>query len=142
MAPAYLAGLVVDGFDDAFSPKPIIGARPAVIAVCRLGKIKAVTGMGIDNKQTGSRVEAGSSIIRHTSFIGSNQAAVACRFLRGIWNRPSLLVDSKRPVHRPERNGQKALSCGAVQHEEITVARTLHDHLPGLAVEVGVDQHG
>src|SRR5271165_1029904 len=126
MAPANLSRLVIDRLDDALAPEAIIRACPSIVAVSRLGEIEAVAGMSIDDKQARLRIEAGRAIIRHPPFIGRNQAAVGCGFLRRIWNRPTLLVGSQAPVDWSKRGRQQTFTGRAVQHEEIAVARALH----------------
>src|SRR5450631_3906147 len=106
MAPTDLAGLVVDGFDHTLAPNVIIRTRPSVDSICRLGEIGAPTGMGVDDKQTVLRIEARRAIVGKSAFVGRNQASIGGRFLGGIRNWPALFVDSERPVHRSERDGQ------------------------------------
>src|SRR5579875_3586486 len=50
MAPPYLAGLIINGFEYTFAPDAIICTCPAEGAVVRFGEIDAVTWMSIDNK--------------------------------------------------------------------------------------------
>src|SRR5258708_1337433 len=126
MRPPDLAGLLVDGFDHALAPNAIIRARPPVKSIGRLGKVDAVAGMGIDDKQSGLGVEAGGTEVGKTLLVGCNQAPIGRRFLGGIWNRTALLIDSKRPVHRSEKSGQKVLPLRAFQNKEVAVARGLH----------------
>src|SRR5580700_7112535 len=118
MAPTDLAGLVVDGFDHALAPNAVIRARPPVKSIGWLGKIDAVAGMGVDDEQSVLSVEAGGTEVGKTILVGGDQASVGRRFLGGIWNRTSLLINSKRPVHRSEKSGQKALPIRAVENKE------------------------
>ena len=141
VTPADLAGLVIDGLDYTFAPQAVIGAGPSIGAVGRLGEIDAVAGMGIDDEQAGFRIEAGRAIVGEAAFVGSNQAAVRRRLLGGIRNGMAFLVDAQCPVHRAKGNGEEALAIGAVEDKEVAVARSLHEHLARLAVEVGVDKY-
>ena len=54
----------------------------------------------------------------------------------------SLRIDSLGPIHGGERRGQQTLAIRPVQHEEVAVARCLHQQLAWLAVEIGIRQHG
>src|SRR5258708_8139904 len=109
MRPTDLAGLVVDGFDHALAPNAIIRARPPVKSIGWLGKVDAVAGMGVDDKQSGLGVEAGGTEVGKTLLVGCNQASIGSRVLGRIWNRTALLIASKRPGHRPEKSGQNIL---------------------------------
>src|SRR5712692_5927355 len=126
MAPTNLAGLVIDGLDHTLAPNAVIRARPSVDSIGRFCKVNAVTGMSIDDEQPVLGIEARGAVISHTALVGCNQASIGRGFLGGIWNRTALLIDSKRPVHGPERNRQKVLPVGAVKHKEVAVARGLH----------------
>src|ERR1700722_410987 len=105
MAPTDLPGLVVDGFDHTLAPHPVIGARPSINSIGRLGKVEAPTGVGVDDEQTVLRVEAGGTVVGHAALVGRNQASIGSWFLGGIGDRPALFVDSERPVNGPERSG-------------------------------------
>src|SRR3954469_12157186 len=59
MAPSYFAGLVVNGLDYALTPNAIVGAGPAIYAVGGLGEVDAPAWMGVNNEQSGLRIEAG-----------------------------------------------------------------------------------
>src|SRR5277367_3727956 len=128
MAPADLTGLVIDRVDDAFTPDTIIGSRPSIESVGRLGKIDAPAGMGVDNKQSVLRIETGGTVVSHTGLVRGNQPSIRRRVFCRIRNRPTLLIDSEGPVHGPERSGQKILPTGAVENKEVAVARSLHQH--------------
>src|ERR1700730_17348194 len=52
MAPTDFASLVVNRFQHALAPNPVIGTRPTVHSIRRLGKIDAVAGVSIHDKQT------------------------------------------------------------------------------------------
>ena len=142
VGPADLAGLVVDGFEDAFAPDAVVGAGPAEGAVGGLGEVDAVAGVRVDDEQAGLGVEAGRAVVGQAAFVGRDQAAVGRGLLCRDWEWAGLLVDAQRPVHRAEGRGEQALAVGAVEHEEVAVARGLHQHLARLAVKVAVDQHG
>src|SRR5208282_2495943 len=122
MAPTDFAGLVIDGLDHTRAPNAVIRARPSVRSIGRLGKVDAPAGMGVDDEQTLPGVEAGGTEIGKTAFVGCNQASIGRRFLGRIRNRTALLIDAKRPVHGPERSGEKVLPIGAVQNKEVAVA--------------------
>src|ERR1700733_15515487 len=141
MAPTNPAGLIVDVFEAAFAPNAVIRPCPAVNSIGRLGKIDAVTGMGVDDKQSVPGVEARGTVVGKTSLVGGNQASVGRRLLGGVWNRAALVIDSKRPVHRSEKSGQKVFAVRAVENKEVAVARGLHEHSLRLAVKISVDQH-
>src|ERR1700676_2387964 len=141
MAPAELAGLVVDGLEDSLSPDAVIRARPSVDAIGWLGKVNAPARMSVDNKQPVSCVETWGPKIRQAALVGRNQASVRRWFLVRIGNGTALLIDSKRPVHGTEWSGQKILAVGAVKHKEVAIARGLHEHLLWRAVKRSVDQH-
>src|SRR4029077_14482451 len=139
MAPADLSSLVIDGLNDALAPDVVVRASPSVDSIGRLGKVDAPARVCIDDEQTGFWVEAGGTVIREAALVGRNQASIGRRLLGGVWNGTTLLVDSQGPIHWAEGNGQETLSVGAIEHEEVAVARTLHKHLLRLAVEVGID---
>src|SRR6266852_2576478 len=107
MAPTNLAGLVVDGLDHTFAPDAVVRARPAVDSIRRLGKVNAPAGMSIDDEQPILRVEARGTVVGHAAFVWCYQPSIGRRLLVRIRNRTALLIDSKRPVHRPERSGQE-----------------------------------
>ena len=52
------------------------------------------------------------------------------------------VIDSLGPVHGGERSSQQTLAIGPVEHEEVAVARCLHQQLAWLPVEIGIHQHG
>src|SRR5580698_6625737 len=141
MTPTNLASLVIDSLDHTLAPNPVIRTCPSVDAICRLGKVDSVAGMGIDDKQTVLGIEAGRTVVGHTALVGRNQASIGRRLFGGIWNWTALLIDSKRPVHRSKRSGQKVFPVGAIKNKKVAVARGLHQHLLRLAVEISVDQH-
>src|ERR1700722_4901061 len=58
MAPANLACLVVNGLNHALAPPTVIRARPAVESIRRLGKIKAIAGLGVNDKQAVPSIKA------------------------------------------------------------------------------------
>src|ERR1700732_1172915 len=119
MAPTNLAGLIVNGLDHSLAPNAIIRTRPSVDSIGGLGEGNAPAGMSIDDEQAVLGVEARRTIIRHPGLVGCNKPSVGCRFLVRIRNRTALLIDSKRPVHGPERSGQKVIPVRAVKHKEV-----------------------
>ena len=88
--------------------------------------------MRAHDEQPGLRIEARRAVVGQAAFVGRDQAPVGSGFLRGIRDRLALLVDARRPVHRAEGRGQQALARGPVEHEEVAVARSLHQHLARL----------
>src|SRR5580704_457333 len=114
VAPTNLARLVINGFDDASPPEVVIGPCPAVRAILRLGKVDAVAGMRVDDKQAGLWIEARGTVVGHAAFVGSDQPSVALGLLVRIRNGTSVLVDSESPVCRPIGCGQQALSVRTV----------------------------
>src|SRR5580698_110628 len=94
MSPADLACLIVDCLKDPFAPKSIVCAGPAIVAVGQFSEVKAVARMSVDKKQACLRVEAGGTIVRHSALIRGDQSAIRLRFLVGIRNGASFLVDS------------------------------------------------
>src|ERR1700704_4430254 len=141
MAPTDLARLIIDGLNYPLAPNIVVRACPSVDSIGWLRKVDAVAGVGVHDKQTISGVEARGTVVGHTALVGGNQASIGRWFLGGIWNRSAFLIDAKRPVHRPERSGQKILPVRAVENKEVAVARGLHQHLLGFAVELSIDQH-
>ena len=141
MRPLHLTRLVIDRFQHAFAPHAIISACPAERAVRGLREVDPIARMRADNKQPGLRIEARRPVIRQPALVRRNQPAVRSRIFRRIRNRLSLLIEARRPVHRTERSRHQALAGLPVQHEEVPVARCLHQHLPRLAVEVAIHQH-
>src|SRR5207302_9161641 len=141
MVPTHLTSLVINGFDHAVAPHPVVSTRPTVDAISGLGEIDTVAGMGANDKQAVPGVEAGGTIVGHSGLVGRYQPAVRRRFLQGVRNRTALFIDSKRPVYGAERNRQEVLPVGAVEYKKVAVARTLYQHLSGLAVELSVNQH-
>src|SRR5579871_2002603 len=83
--PANPASLVVDGLDHALAPQTIVRPRPAIYAIFRLGKIEAVAGLSIDDKQSGFGVEAWRTIVGEAALIRSDEAPVGRRLL--VWIR-------------------------------------------------------
>src|SRR5580698_2182546 len=140
VTPANFAGLIVDGIDHALAPNAIVGASPAINSIGRLGKIDAPAGMSTDNEQTVLGIEARGSIVGESALIGGDQASVRCRLLRRIRDRAAVFINSERPIYRSKRNGQQTFSVGAVEHEEVSVTRGLHQHLPRLPAEFPIDQ--
>src|SRR5271169_1574968 len=141
MAPTDLAGLVVNGLDYTRAPNLVVRAGPTVDSIGRLSEVKAPTGMGVDNKQTVLAVVARRTVVGHAPLVGCNEASIGGGLLGGVWNRTTLIIDSKRPIHRPERNGQEILPIGAVENKEVAVARSLHEHLLRFTVEISVNQN-
>src|SRR5437879_685342 len=127
MAPTDVASLVIDGLDHALPPNSVVCARPSVDSISGLGKVDAPARMGIHDKQTIFCVEAGRTIIGKTTLVGRNQASIGGWLLVRIWNRTALFIDSKRPIHRPVRHSQEIRPVGAVEHDEVPVARGLHE---------------
>src|SRR5258708_19453778 len=123
MAATNVAGLVIDGLDPPLAPNAVTRARPSVDSIGRFCKVNAVTGMSIDDEQPVLGIEARGAVISHTALVGCNQASIGRGFLGGIWNRTALLIDSKPPVPRPERNRQKVLPFGPLHPKEVTLAR-------------------
>src|ERR1700676_2498819 len=77
MAPAELAGLVVDGLEDSLSPDAVIRARPSVDAIGWLGKVNAPARMSVDNKKPVSCVETWGPKTRRAQS-GVRPALVPC----------------------------------------------------------------
>src|SRR5882724_9425391 len=140
VAPTNLASLVVDGLNYSFAPNTIIRAGPAIHSIGWLGRVEAPTGMCIDDKQSVLSVETGRAIVGQTTFVWRDQATVGRRLFLRIRNWPAILVDSQRPVHGSVGNGQKVLAVGAVENKEVAVARSLHQHLLGLAVKIRINE--
>src|SRR5579871_3514138 len=140
MAPADLSGLVVDRNNHSLSPYSVVCARPTVDSIGWFGKVKTPARMRVDNKQSILCVKARRTIVGHPAFVRRNQSSVGGWFFRGIRNRATLLIDAKRPVYRAERRGQKILTVGAIEYEEIAVARSLHQHFLRLAMKVSIHQ--
>src|ERR1035438_6475991 len=59
MGPANLAGFVIDRFEYALAPQPIVRTRPTVGTIRRFVEIEAVGGMGTHNEQARLGVKAG-----------------------------------------------------------------------------------
>ena len=75
---------------------------------------------------------------------GTDQHAIDRRILLRIRNRLALRIDALRPGHVfgiDERLRQQILPADPVEHEEIAVARALHEHLARLAVPGAVEEH-
>src|SRR6202046_3417008 len=141
MAPTNLAGLVVDGLDHTPAPNAVIRSSPSVDAIGWLREVDAVAGMGVDDEQPGPAIEAGGTVVSHSALVGRNPSSIVGRFFGEIRNRAALLIDSQRPVHGPERSGQKILPVSAVKNKEVAVTRGLHQHLLRLSAKISVDQH-
>src|SRR6266436_719567 len=141
MAPADLAGLVIDGLEHARAPNIVICARPSVGSIGRLGKVDAPARMGIHDKQTIFAIETWGTVIGKTTLVGRNKPSIGGRLFGRIRNRTAVLIDSKRPVQRPERSGQQVLAVSAVENNKVAVARGLHQHRLRLAVKVSIDQN-
>src|SRR5215472_13550188 len=123
MTPANFSRLVVDGFDDAFAPESVVRPSPAIGAVSGLGKIERVTFARRNDKQSVPGIETWRAEVGHAAFIGRDQASVWRRFFARIRNRAALLIDAQRPVHWAEGHGEKAFAVGAIEDEEVAVAR-------------------
>src|SRR5215831_719516 len=141
MRPASLSCLVINGFDDAFTPDAVVGTGPPVDSIGRLGEINTPTRVRIDDKQPVLAVEAWGAIVRHTSFIGRDQAPIRRRFFLGVGYWSPLAVNSQCPIHRAIRSRQETLSICPVEHKEVSVAGALHEHLFLLAVKDSIDQN-
>src|ERR1051326_7350737 len=142
MVPPDVPGLVIDSLDHSRAPNVVIRPSPAIDPIGWLGKINAPTRMGTHNEQAGFCVEAGRTVIGHATLVGRNEAAIGGWFLRRIRNGPALFIYSECPVHWTEWNGEQTLSIGAIEHKEIAVTRSLHQHFARLAMEVSIHQHG
>src|SRR5437660_12383104 len=104
MVPTHLASLVINGFDHAVAPHPVVSTRPTVDAIGGLGQIDTVAGMGANDKQAVPGVEDGGTIVGHSGLLGRYQPAVGRRVLQGVRDRTALFRDSKRPEYRPARH--------------------------------------
>src|ERR1700722_3494767 len=125
MRPTDLARLIIDRLDHALTPQTVIGAGPAVGTIRGFGEINGVAGVGGDDEQSGLGVETGRSKVGHPTLVRRYQAPVGRWFLSRVGNRTPLLVNPKRPVNGPKWNREQALAVGSIEHEKITVARTL-----------------
>src|SRR5689334_17797011 len=99
MAPPDFAGLIIDRFDHTLAPDAVVGPGPTVDSVRGLGEVYAPARVGIHDEQAVLSVKTWGTIVGHPAFVRSDQASVGGRFLCGIWNRTSFLVDSERPIH-------------------------------------------
>src|SRR5579863_8507682 len=120
MAPANLTGLIIDGFDHAFSPNSVIRTRPAVSAVSGLRKINTIAGMCVDDKQSILCIEARRPVVCHSAFVGRNEPPIGGWLFGWVRNRAALRIHAQRPIHRTEGSSQKALPSGTLEHEEIS----------------------
>ncbi len=141
--PADLACLVVDRFQHALAPHPVVGAGPAKRAVGRLGEVDPVARMRIHNEQTRSedRNSANGSSSSRLHRERSTVRPEPVLYRDWEWAVPAYQPPSpSSPVRRDVV--KRLLPIGPVQHEEVAVPRSLHQHLTRLPVEVGIDQHG
>src|SRR6185437_4813188 len=97
MAPADLSRLIIDCLDHSLTPHPIVGSSPSVCTIGRLRKVDTPAWVCIHNKQTCLGIEARSAVIRESALIRRDQTAIGRRFLRGIRNRMSFLIDPQSP---------------------------------------------
>src|SRR5579862_4177964 len=118
MAPADRAGLEIDRFQHSLAPHIVVRTCPTIDSVGWLCEVDAPARMGIDDKQAILRIETWRAVVRQSAFIGCDDAPVRCGLFCGIWNRPSLLVDAERPVHRTIGSREKTLAIGAIEDEE------------------------
>ena len=142
MGPPDLARLVIDGIEHSAVGDAIVRTSPTLCSVLGLSEIDTVANAGTHDKQPGFGVEAGRPVIGKAAFIRRDQAAIGRRIFFGIRNRLALLVDTQRPVRRTKRNGQETFTGGAIEHEEIAIARGLHEHFAGLSMKHTVHQYG
>src|SRR5438270_2457857 len=139
--PAQFPRFIIDRLQLCLSKKAVIRASPAIFAVLRLGEINAVAIARANEKQTGLGIETWRAIIGRASFVRRNQSAIARRLLRRIRNGASALVHAGGPIDRSECRREKALPGRAVQHKEITIARSLQQHLARSPFEFSIDQN-
>src|ERR1700761_5813608 len=98
MAPANLACLVVDSFDDSLTPKAVVGASPAVVSISRLGEVDAPAWVGIDDEQACPGIKARGAVVGHAALVGCDEASVRRGFFGRVGNRPAVFVDAESPV--------------------------------------------
>src|SRR5206468_4300896 len=141
MRPTDLAGLIIDGFQYAFTPDAVIRPCPSESSVGWLGEVNPVARMCADHEEPGLRVKAGRPVVCHAALVRSDQSAIAGGLLLWIGNRASLLVYAERPVRGSEGHSQQALPIGAIDHKEVAVTRCLQQHLVRFPLKISVDQH-
>src|ERR1700722_1811987 len=142
MIPYNLSSLVIDGPEESPSRDAVVGAGPSISSVLWFEEIDSVAVLGAHDKQAGPWIEARRAEVGGAGLVGGYQDAALRWKLGRIRNGASLRVDPLGPVHGGKWGGQQTLAIGAVEHEEVAVARCLHHQLARLAVEIGIHQNG
>ncbi len=142
MRPANFAGLVVDCFQHAFAPEPVVGTRPPVGAIRRLVEINAVAGVGSDDKQASLGIKAGRTIVGQAGLVRAQSSGRRATVPWPGWESDGLACPCPVPSSRVRRE-RSADSCHWCDPERKNSRYGgLHQHLPRLSLEGSIDQHG
>src|SRR2546430_11709324 len=95
----------------------------------RLRKINTIGIPRANNQETSLRIETRRPIIRRSTLIGRDQAAIPGRILGGVADWTAVLINTLGPINRGESTGQEIFPIGAIEYEEITIARSLQQQL-------------
>src|SRR5581483_10252160 len=139
--PGNPSGLVIDGPQECPARNTIIRAGPPVGAVLGFEEINAVADLSAHDTQAGVRIKARRTEVGGAALVGRYQDATFGRILGWIWNWASLLIDSFGPVHRGEWFGQQTLATRPLEHEEVAIARGLHQQFSRLPVKSDIRQN-
>src|SRR3954471_809337 len=75
MRPTDLAGLIIDGFQYAFTPDAVVRPCPSESSVGWLGEVNPIARMCADHEEPGLRVKAGRPVVCHAALVRSDQSA-------------------------------------------------------------------
>ena len=140
MCPPKLAGLVIDSFQHAFAPQPIIRARPAVGTIRRLIEVEAIGGVRTDNKQAGFGIEAGRTVVSESPSSGAIRRPSGAGSLAGSGiGRPSLSTPDVQ-FTGPKGTVSRLLPLVRSSTKKYPL-RELHEHLSRLSMKSSVHQH-
>src|SRR2546429_2313171 len=140
MRPTHLSRLIIDGFQHSLAKDSVVCPSPAVLTVLGLREIDTVGIPRADDEQPGLGVKTRRAVICRAAFVRRNQSPVTRWILRRVGNWAAVFVDPGGPIDSREGSRKKAASRSAVQHKEITISRSLQQHLSGDTLEIAIDE--
>ena len=142
VGPAHLAGLVVDRLQHRFGVAAAISAAPSLGILVRIvDVVDAERARGADVEESRQGAETGRRPVGRAALIGRHERAVELRILGRIRNRLALGVIALGPVRLDVFRRDDGFSRGAIEDEEVAIARGLRDELARLAVDLGIEHH-
>src|SRR5207253_5518263 len=139
MRPTHLSRLIIDGFQHSLAKDSVVCPSPAVLTVLGLREIDTVGIPRADDEQPGLGVKTRRAVICRAAFVRRNQSPVTRWILRRVGNWAAVFVDPGGPIDSREGSRKKAASRSAVQHKEITISRSLQQHLSGDTLEIAIE---